>query len=192
VAVVAIVVVVGRVGGLFNVLLVLVRAVGVAPVFDAVEVGIGRLVAVVPTIGRLAVGVPALVLAGDIGIFSLDASGLDLAASSPPESMAESTGVAGGGTSTSALISASISTSTSEETGTGSSVDAILSNGSNCDERRNCYRLRVRCVEGIQMYRIGAYEGKRKAISMCTVQKILSIQKSTGVYNFCAVYLTPR
>lgn len=125
---VVVAVVVGRVGGLFNVLLMPVRAAGVAPVFDTVEDEVGRLT----TIGRLVVGVPVLVLVGDTGTFSLDASGLDLTASSPPENMAESTGVAGGGTSTSASTPASTSASisTSEGIGMGSSVDAILSDSS--------------------------------------------------------------
>jgi hypothetical protein len=100
---VAVVPVVGRVGGLFNVLEVVpVREVEVA-VLDAAEVEVGRLVAVVELeTGRLVVVAVLVVdLAGDAGVFSLDASGLDLPISSLPDSTVESTGVAGGAMSTS-------------------------------------------------------------------------------------------
>ena len=108
-------VVVGRVGGLFNVLLKLVL-VDVAPVFAIVEDEVGRLAAVIPATDRLELAEAlVLVLAGDTGVFSLDASGLDLPISSPPESTEDSIGVAGGDCSTSA----------SDEMGIGSSVDDI-------------------------------------------------------------------
>jgi hypothetical protein len=82
----------------------------------AVEEDIGRFAVVELDTGRLdAEVVLVAVLAGDAGAFSLDASGLELLASSPPESIDESTGVAGGAMSTSA--------SASTATGTGSSID---------------------------------------------------------------------
>lgn len=121
---VVVVPVVGRVGGLFNVLeAVLVRVVEVA-VLDAVEDEVGRLVTVAELeTGRLVVVAVLVVdLAGDAGVFSLDASGLDLSISSLPDSTVESTGVAGG----------AISTSTSEWIDAGSSVEAILTNGCEC------------------------------------------------------------
>lgn len=122
-------VVVGRVGGLFRVLLVDVvpRVVEVVGLDDAVEVEdeVGRLEAVELETGRLAVAVaPVLLLAagGEAGMFPLGTSGLDLA-SSPPDRTVESTGVAGGATS----VLTSVSTSTSEEVGiVGSSVEAIV------------------------------------------------------------------
>ena len=116
VAVVA--VVVGRVGGLFNVLLeVLPRVVDEAVVRGVVE-DVGRLAVAVPDTGRLdADAVPGEALAGDAGAFSFEASGLDLFTSSLPDATVESTGVAGGAGSASA----------SEGVGTGSSTDAIVS-----------------------------------------------------------------
>lgn len=82
---------------------VLIRVAEVA-VLDAAEDEVGRLVAVVELeTGRLvAVAVLVLILAGDAGVFSLDASGLDLPISSLPDNTVESTGVAGGAISTSA------------------------------------------------------------------------------------------
>jgi len=110
-------VVVGRVGGLFRVLLVLVRVVPVVG-FDADD-DVGRLVAAVPDTGRLtAPGALGLALAGETLGASLTTSGLDLTSSSPPERTEDSTGVAGGSFS---------STSTGNSTGagamTGSSAD---------------------------------------------------------------------
>jgi hypothetical protein len=127
---VADVVVEGRVGGLFSVLLVVPRVAEVVGLDDAVvEDEVGRLEAVELETGRLAVAaapVPLLAGEGEAGMFSLEASGLDLT-SSPPDRRVESTGVAGGATS------ASTSTSTSEEVGIGSSVDAIVGvNWYNC------------------------------------------------------------
>lgn len=114
---------VGRVGGLFRLLVdVVPRVVEVVGLDDAVEDEVGCLEVVELETGRLAVTVvPARLLAGEgeAGMFSLDASGLDLA-SSPPDRTVESTGVAGGTTSV------STSTSTSEGGGIGSSVDAIF------------------------------------------------------------------
>jgi hypothetical protein len=125
---VAVVVVVGRVGGLFKVLLlVLGRDVAVVG-FDADDDEVGRLVAVVPDTGRFtAPGVPGLALAGEALGASLTASGLDLATSSPPERTG-STGVAGGSFS-------STSTGTSSGVGatTGSSVDDMMG---------DCWRLK--------------------------------------------------
>lgn len=80
---------------------------------------VGRLAAVELETGRLAVlGELVVVLAGEEGAFSLATSGLDFSTSSLPESNVESTGVAGGASSTSASVA----------TGTCSSVDAILIN----------------------------------------------------------------
>lgn len=108
----------GRVGGLFKVLLELVRVVDVAPAFDVVEDDVGRL-AVSVTDGRFELaGAPVLPFAGEAGTFSLEASGLDLPTSSLPESIDDSIGVAGG----------TFSTSASEGTGTGSSVDDMWCN----------------------------------------------------------------
>lgn len=101
---VAVVPVVGRVGGLFNVLeVVLVRVAEVA-VLDAVEDEVGRLAAAVElgTARLAAVAVLVVLLAGEAGVFSLDASGLDLTISSLPDNTVESTGVSGGAISTSA------------------------------------------------------------------------------------------
>lgn len=112
-------VVVGRVGGLFNVLLVLVRVLEATPGLVAVEDEIGRLAVVVPATGRfVVVEVAVLVFGGDTGVFSFEASGLDLVVSSPPDITVDSTGVAGG----------AFSRSTSDGTGTGSSVADILPN----------------------------------------------------------------
>jgi len=121
---VAVVVVVGRVGGLLSVLLdeVVPRVVEAVGLDDVVEDDVGRLEAVELETGRLAVAVvPVVLFAGDSGTFSLDASGLDLA-SSPPDRTVDSTGVAGG--------AVSVSGSTSEAVRTGSSVEAILINWS--------------------------------------------------------------
>lgn len=102
---VAVVPVVGRVGGLFNVLEVVLVRVVEDGVLGAADDEVGRLVAVVELeTGRLvAVALLVVDLAGDAGVFSLDASGLDLPISSLPDSTVESTGVgvAGGATSTS-------------------------------------------------------------------------------------------
>jgi hypothetical protein len=88
-------VVVGRVGGLFKVLLVVPR-VAVVVGFVADD-DVGRLVAVSDETGRFtAPGVPGLALVGETLGFSLEASGLDLTTSSPPERAVASTGVAGG------------------------------------------------------------------------------------------------
>lgn len=117
-------VVIGRVGGLLSELEdVVPRAVEVAVLEVVVEDEVGRFAVVVLDTGRLVVAdVPVLALTGVSGLFSLDASGLDLLASSPPpESTVESTGVAGG----------AFSTSTPGDAGTGSSVDAILFNWRN-------------------------------------------------------------
>jgi hypothetical protein len=101
------------------------RVVEVAVFEVAVEEEVGRFAAVELDTGRLDAGVVlAVVLAGEAGVFSLDASGLDLLASSLPESTVESTGVAGG----------AVSTSASTATGTGSSVDDIFNNC--CNYRR--------------------------------------------------------
>lgn len=101
---VAVVPVEGRVAGLFNVLEVVLARVVELAVLDAVEDEVGRLAAVVELeVGRLVAAAGLVVdLAGDAGVFSLDASGLDLPISSLPESTVESTGVAGGAISTSA------------------------------------------------------------------------------------------
>lgn len=115
---------VGRVGGLFRVLLVEVvpRVVEVVGLVDVVEDEVGRLEAVELDTGRLAVVAALVVLfAGEAGTFSFDASGLDLG-SSPPDRTVESTGVAGG------AFSVSTSTSTSADVGIGSSVEAMLLN----------------------------------------------------------------
>lgn len=129
-------VVVGRVGGLLSELEVVPRAVEVVAVLEVVE-EVGRLAAVELEVGRLAVAVvPVAVLAGDAGAFSLDASGLDLPTSSLPESNVESTGVAGGASSTSA----------STGVGTGSSVDAILVNWCNQQTGRGISGNRGNCV----------------------------------------------
>lgn len=116
-------VVIGRVGGLLSELEdVVPRVVEVAVLEVVVEDEVGRFAVVVLDTGRFGVAeVPALALTGVSGLFSLDASGLDLLASSPPESTVESTGVAGG----------AFSTSTSGGAWTGSSVDAILFNWCN-------------------------------------------------------------
>lgn len=107
------VVVVGRVGGLFRVLLVLVRVVPVVG-FDADD-DVGRLVAAVPDTGRFTAPVAlGLALAGD----SLTASGLELATSSAPEITVDSTGVAGG-----SFSSTSTGTSAGAGATTGSSAD---------------------------------------------------------------------
>lgn len=90
-----VVVVVGRVGGLFSVL-VLVREVEVVPGFAAVVDEVGRLVAAVTDTGRLdeAVELGLDLTGGDVGLFSFESSGL--VTSSLPESTVDSTGVAGG------------------------------------------------------------------------------------------------
>lgn len=106
------VVVGGRVGGLFSVLVV-VRVVPVVG-FDA-EDEVGRLVVAVPDTGRFAV--PGLALAGEATGLSLETSGLGLTNSSPPETTLDSIGVAGGSFS---------STSTGAGATTGSSFDDIL------------------------------------------------------------------
>lgn len=114
-------VVVGRVGGLLSELVeeVGARVVEVAVRDVAVEEEMGRFAVVELVTGRLDAEVVLVeVLIGDAGAFSLDASGLDLLASSLPESIDESTGVAGG----------AISTSASMATVTGSSVDDIFIN----------------------------------------------------------------
>lgn len=111
-------VVVGRVGGLLSELVeeVGARVVEAAVLEVAVEEDVGRFAVVELDTGCLdAEVVLVVVLAGDAGAFSLDASGLELLASSPPESIDESTGVAGGAMSTSA--------SASTATGTDSSID---------------------------------------------------------------------
>lgn len=110
----------GRVGGLLSVLEEVVpRAVEAVAVLEVVDEEVGRLVAAELDVGRLEVAAALVaVLAGDAGAFSLGTSGLDLPISSLPESNIESTGVAGGASSTSA----------STGTGAGSSVDAILIN----------------------------------------------------------------
>lgn len=115
---VAVPVVVGRVGGLFRVLLEAVPRVVEVVGLDVVEDEVGRLAVVELDTGRFDVA-PGLVLllAGEAGTFSLDASGLDLTSSAPDRTV-ESTGVAGG--------AFSVSTSTSEGVGIGSSVEAIL------------------------------------------------------------------
>jgi hypothetical protein len=107
-----VVVVVGRVGGLFRV--PLEPVVG----FDADD-DVGRLVAAVPDTGRLtAPGALGLTLAGEALEASLTTSGLDFTTSSPPESTEDSIGVTGGSFS-------STSTGTSAGAGamTGSSTD---------------------------------------------------------------------
>lgn len=116
---VAVVVVDGRVGGLLSELEdVVPRAVEVAVLDAVVEDEVGRLVVVELDTGRLEVAVAlVVVLAGDAGVFSLEASGLDFSTSSLPDSIVESTGVAGGG---------AFSTSASAGGDMGSSVDAIL------------------------------------------------------------------
>lgn len=133
---VAVVVVVGgRVGGRFNVLLeVPPRAVDeVAVDLDVVDDEVGRFTVDVPETGRLDAELLAAVdLAGDEGAFSLATSGLDLLTSSLPDKAVESTGVAGGAGSASA----------SEMTGTGSSVDAMLELGSPA----GVGRVRERCT----------------------------------------------
>lgn len=109
------VVVVGRVGGLFKVLLVVPR-VAVVMGF-VVDDDVGRLVAVPDETGRCtAPGVPGLVLVGVALELSLEASGLDLTNSSPPERVVDSTGVAGGAFS---------STSAGAEAMTGSASDMV-------------------------------------------------------------------
>jgi hypothetical protein len=121
------VVVAGRVGGLFSVLVVrVVPVVG----FDADE-EVGRLVAV-PDIGRFAVpSVPGLALFGEAIGLSLDTSGLDLTISSPPETTLDSTGVAGGSfssTSSRAGGSSKAGASTGAGATTDSSFDDISAN----------------------------------------------------------------
>lgn len=124
----AVEVVVGRVGGLFNVVeLVVPRVVEDVVVFEAVDDVVGRLAVVVPDTARLVVVVE--LLTGECLAFSLEASGLDLAASgldlatsgleftsSLPERTVDATGVAGG----------AFSTPASAAVGTESSADAIL------------------------------------------------------------------
>lgn len=145
-------VVVGRVGGLFNVLLVEVRDAEVGFVADDMEVGL--FVAVVPETGRLVVAEVALFFAGEVATFSLAASGLVIGSS--PEGAVESTGVAGaalsdsgsagGAASTRASVGASAggTASAGEETasagafaasdgGIGSSVDAMMDRSSHRD-----------------------------------------------------------
>lgn len=116
----AVVVVVGRVGGLFKVLLLLVLGREVPVVgFDA-EDEVGRLLAAVPDTGRFAVAVaPGLALAGEALGASLTTSGLDLRTSSPAEATG-CTGVAGG-----SFSSTSTGTSAGAGATTGSSVDDI-------------------------------------------------------------------
>jgi len=108
----------GRVGGLFSVLPLVFAAVvaGLA----ALEADGGRLAAVDPDAGRLApVADSGLFLGDDSSAVSLVASGLDLAgldlASSPPDRMVESTGVAGGSFSEATSVG-----------GMGSSVEAMV------------------------------------------------------------------
>lgn len=126
---VAVVVVVGgRVGGLFNVLLeVLPRVVDeAAVVLDVVDEEVGRFTVDVLDTGRFEVdALPVGDLAGDEGAFSLATSGLDLLRSSLPDKTVESAVVAGGAGSTSA----------SEGAGTGSSVDAMLWYGKSSQDR---------------------------------------------------------
>lgn len=125
---VAVLVVVGRVGGLFKVLLVLDRAVEVVPGFETVEVGL-LVVAVVET-GRLddVVELGLALAGGEVGLFFLEASGLVIY--SLPESTVESTGVAGGrfSASTSEEAGASTGASAGTSVGTGSSVEDIVCN----------------------------------------------------------------
>lgn len=110
------VVVVGRVGGLFKVVpLVVLRKVDEAVLPVADDDVPGRFTVELPVVGRLVV-VAELTdfLLGDTTWFSLEASGLDLTSSGPDRST-ESTGVAGGG------ISTSVST-----VGTFSSIEAMV------------------------------------------------------------------
>lgn len=114
-------VVVGRVGGLFKVLLLLVLGREVPVVGLEADEEVGRLVAVVPDTGRFAVtGAPGLALVGEGLDSSLAASGLDLATSSPPERTG-SMGVTGG-----SFSSTSTGTSAGAGTSTGSSLDDIV------------------------------------------------------------------
>lgn len=117
----AVVVVGGRVGGLFKV----VPPIDVRE--DVVDLGaddmeVGRFVVVEPDSGRLVVDVVlldvGLFFAGDILVFSFPASGLVMG-SSLPERMLDSTGVAGGRFSPSASTGAGGG-------GMGSSVEAMV------------------------------------------------------------------
>lgn len=96
--------VVGRVGGLFNAFEVVFVRVAEVAVLDAAEDEVGRLPAAVELgTARLdAVTVLVVLLAGEAGVFSLDASGLDWTISSLPDNTVESTGVSGDTISTSA------------------------------------------------------------------------------------------
>lgn len=141
VAVVPVVAVVGRVGGLFKeVPLVVLRKVDV-DVFPVADDEVpGLFVVVVPVVGRLVVVVTELTsfLLGDTTRFSLDASGLDLT-SSGPERSTESTGVAGGGISTSVSV-----------VGITSSVEAMMPVEGVCHDRREGIMSQItalRCLE---------------------------------------------
>lgn len=119
-----VVVVAGRVGGLFRVLpLVAAERVAEVVVLEGPDMEVGRLVVVVvvdPDKGRLVLVVEeGLFLTGEALTFSLslETSGL-VTGSSLPERMVESTGVAGG--------TISGSTSAGATGVTGSSVDAML------------------------------------------------------------------
>lgn len=118
-----VVVVAGRVGGLFRVLpLVAAERVVEVVVLEGPDMEVGRLVVVVvdPDKGRLVLVVEeGLFLTGEALTFSLslETSGL-VTGSSLPERMVESTGVAGGAISG--------STSAGATGVTGSSVDAML------------------------------------------------------------------
>lgn len=116
-----VVVVAGRVGGLFRVLpLVAAGRVVEVVVLEGPDMEVGRLVVVVPDKGRLVLVVEeGLFLTGEALTFSLslETSGL-VTGSSLPERMVESTGVAGGAISG--------STSAGATGVTGSSVDAML------------------------------------------------------------------
>lgn len=124
-AAVPVVVVVGRVGGLFKVLVVLVRTPGF--VADVAVEPAGRFAEVALEGARFTVlVVPAGFLVGDA--FSLPVSGLVMASDldSSPDSRAESTGVAGGGlpsaSEASATGSAAVSagaSATASATGSG-------------------------------------------------------------------------
>lgn len=116
-----VVVVAGRVGGLFRVLpLVAAGRVVEVVVLEGPDMEVGRFVVVVPDKGRRVLVVEeGLFLTGEALTFSLslETSGL-VTGSSLPERMVESTGVAGGAISG--------STSAGATGVTGSSVDAML------------------------------------------------------------------
>jgi len=147
-------VVVGRVGGLFRELVeeAVPRVFEVAVLDVAIDEEVGRFVVVELDTGRLDAEVVLLVvLAGDTGAFSLDASGLDLLASSLPESTDDSTGVAGG----------AVSTSASTATGTGSSVDDIFIDLGNYGRRSVIAGRGTSVGAKSQKYRKGVYKEKR-------------------------------